>query len=111
TQQLPGACDVRLTNLRVVDRKGLEDDLARCARRFDDFLRELDKGVLDWIPDVHGQMLAAPRESHEPADEVVRVATAARLRAVAEHGERLVRERLPQERRNRTPVVRSHAGS
>ena len=46
--------------------------------------------------------------SDSPRIEVVDVAEAARLRAVAEHGERLARERLADERRDRAPVVRPH---
>ena len=45
----------------------------------------------------------------EAADQIVDVAEASRLRAVAEHGQRLVRERLANEGRNRAPVVRAHA--
>ena len=45
----------------------------------------------------------------EPADEIVDEAEAPRLRAVAEHGQRLLLERLADERRDRAAVVRPHA--
>ena len=54
-------------------------------------------------------MLVARREQVEAADEVVDVAEAARLRPVAVDGQRLVRERLAHEGRDRPPVVRPHA--
>jgi hypothetical protein len=53
-------------------------------------------------------MLAARREQEEPADQIVDVAEASCLRAVAEDGERLAGERLADERRDRAPVIGAH---
>ena len=54
-------------------------------------------------------MLARLGEQDEPADQVVDEAEAARLGAVAEHGQGLRRERLAQEGGDRATVVRAHA--
>src|SRR5919108_5244792 len=54
-------------------------------------------------------MLSALGEEVEAADEVVHVAEAAGLRAVAKDGDRPVRDGLPHESRNCTAVVRPHA--
>ena len=65
--------------------------------------------LLVGVAEVHGQVLARLREQHEPADQVVDVTEAPRLRPVAEHRHGLTRERLPEKRGNRAPVVRPHA--
>ena len=61
------------------------------------------------LPMLTGQVLARLGEQDQPADEVVDEAEAARLRAVAEHRQRLLLERLADEGRDRAAVVRSHA--
>src|SRR5215210_2223026 len=108
-QHLPGSGDVGLANLRIVDRQRLVDDLALGRRDADDGLRELLDRELVGVAEVHRQVLAALGEQVETADQVVDVTKAARLRAVAEDGDRLVLERLPHEGRDRAPVVRAHA--
>src|SRR6476661_8314692 len=67
-EHLPGAGDVGLAHLGVVDRQRLEDDLALRARHLDDVLRELEDGELARVPDVDGQVLAALGEQDDPAD-------------------------------------------
>src|SRR3954452_5737282 len=108
-QQLARPRDVGLAHLGVVDRQRLEHDLARGAGRLEHLLCELEEGVFRGIADVHRQMLTALREQHESTDQIVDVTETARLRTVAEHRQRLVRERLADERRNSATVVRTHA--
>ena len=60
------------------------------------------------VPEIDRVVLAALGEQDEAADEVVHVTEAPRLRAVAVHGERFVRERLADEVRDRAAVVRPH---
>ena len=86
----------------------LEDDRA-AAEDLDHLLGELEQRELLRVADVDGQVLAALRERDQAADEVVDVAEAPRLRAVAEDGQRLLLERLAHERRDRAAVVRPHA--
>ncbi len=97
----PSSClragDVGLPHLRIVHGKRLEDDLARGAREPDDRLRELEQRLLVRVAEVDGQMLVRLREQDDPADQVVHVAEAPRLRAVAEHGHGLSR-RAPDRR-------------
>src|SRR5215218_1579203 len=109
TEQLAGACDVGLTHLRIVDWQRREHDLARRPGHTEHHLRQLEQRVLLRVAEVDRVVLAALREQVEAADEVVDVAEAARLRAVAEHRQRRALERLPDERRNGAAVVRSHA--
>src|SRR5262245_32609051 len=97
-EELLRSRDLRLADLRVVDRQRLEDDLARRAGHSKDRLRQLEQGFLVGIAEVDRQVLARLGEQYEAADQVVDVAEAARLRPVAEDGERLLRERLTQER-------------
>src|SRR5205807_683049 len=85
--------DIGLAHLRIVDRQRLEDDLALRAGDAHDGLGELEERELLRVADVHGQMLAALGEQDETANEIVDVTEAARLRSVAEDGERLVRRR------------------
>ena len=59
--------------------------------------RELEQRELLRVADVDGQVLADSASSDEPADQVVDVAEAPRLRAVAEHRQRLALERLADE--------------
>src|SRR2546423_6409930 len=101
--------DVRLANLGIVDRERLVDDLPRRAGDAEDGLGELVERELARVPDVHRQVLAALGEQHEPADQVVDVAEAPRLRTVAEDRDRRALERLAHERRHGAPVVRAHA--
>ena len=56
-----------------------------------------------------GVVVAGLGERDQAADLVLDVAERARLRPVAEHGDRPVLERLAQERRDRAAVVRSHS--
>src|SRR6185369_3091727 len=104
-QHLLGARDVGLTHLRVVDGQRLEDDLRLRACYTDDRLGELEQRHLMRVPDVDREVLTARSEEVEPADLVVHVAKGAGLRAVAEDGQRLVLERLADERRDCAPVV------
>src|SRR5205085_7654796 len=108
-EHLLGPRDVRLADLGIVDRERLVDDLARRAGDTEHRLGELVERELARVPDVHRQVLAALRKENEPADQVVDVAKAPRLRAVAEDGDRLALERLAHERRHGAPVVRAHA--
>src|SRR5215210_3265536 len=96
-EDLLRARDVGSSNLGVVDRQRLVDDLARGPRDADHRLREIAHGALTGVAEVHGQAFPARREQEDAADQVVDVAEAPRLRAVAEHRQRLVRERLPDE--------------
>ena len=74
----------------------------------DHLLGELEQRELVRVADVHRQVLAALREQDQPADEVVDVAEAPRLRAVAEDRDRLLLQRLADEVRDRAPVVGAH---
>src|SRR5204863_9184702 len=98
--------DVRLPNARVVDRQGLVDDVALRSGDLDYRLRQLVERELARIPDVDREMLVRLREQDQTSDEVVDVAEAPGLRAVAEDRQRLVRKRLTDERWDRAPVVR-----
>src|SRR5690242_19255785 len=82
-EHLAGAGDVGLAHLRVVDRQRLENDLARRTGHLDDVLRELEDRELTRVADVDGQMLLALGEEDDPADQVVDVTEASRLRPVA----------------------------
>src|SRR6266516_6368302 len=99
-EQLPGPGDVGLTDLRVIDGKSFEHDFAFRRDELHKCLRELQNRKLLRVAEVHRQMLAALGEQMEPADQVVHVAEAAGLRAVAEDGDRLVLDRLTKEGRN-----------
>src|SRR5918911_5134131 len=68
--------DVRLADLRIVDRERLVDDLARRAGHPKHGVGELVEGELARVPDVHRQVLPALGEEDEPADQVVDVAEA-----------------------------------
>ena len=71
-------------------------------------LRHLEQRHLVRVADVHRLVHARLHQQHEPADQVVDVTERARLRAVAEHRQRLVGQRLRQEGRDRAAVVRPH---
>src|SRR2546421_3968823 len=60
-EHLLGPSDVRLADLRIVDREGLVDDLARRAGDAEHGLGELVERELARIPDVHRQGLAPLR--------------------------------------------------
>src|ERR671936_1966162 len=109
TENLFRPRDVRLADLGIVDRERLVHDLARRAGHAEHGVGQLVQRELARVPDVDRQVLAALGEQHEAADQVVDVAEAPRLRALAEDGERLSLERLPHECGNRAPVVRAHA--
>src|SRR4051812_6723333 len=108
-EHLTGSRDVGLTDLRIVDRQRLEDNLARRPGHLDDVLREVEDRELPRVAEVDREMLAALGEQHEPADQIVDVAEAPRLRAVSVDRDGLVREGLPDEVRDRAAVVRAHA--
>src|SRR5580765_3364320 len=81
-EQLPGASDVGLAYLGIVDRQCLEDDLALRVRHLEEVLRELEDRELARVADVDGEVLTALGKQEDPADQVVHVAEAPRLRAV-----------------------------
>src|SRR5262245_9520862 len=110
-EQLLGARDVRLADQWVVDRQGLEDDLARRLRDPKYRLGELEDRELARVAEVDREVLLSDREQVEAADQVVDVAEAPRLRAVTEDRKRLVLERLADEARDRAAVVRAHPRS
>ena len=78
------------------------------AARLEHLLGELENRVLARVADVDRQVLAGLGQQDEAADEVVDVAEAPRLRAVAVDRQRLPLERLAQEVGDRAAVVRSH---
>src|SRR4051812_41547810 len=112
TEHVARARDVGPPHLRVVGevvRRRLERDLARRAGDADYGLRQPEHGQLVvGVPDVDRQVLVRLGERHEPANGVVGVAEAARLRSVAEYRERLTCERLLDERHRRSAVVPAH---
>src|SRR5438093_12989309 len=93
-EQLPGPGDVRLANLRIVDWQCFEHDLAlrRCDQ--ENRLREVENRKLLRVAQVDREMLLALGQEVQATDQVVDVAEAAGLRAVAEDRERPVLERL-----------------
>src|SRR4030095_2334777 len=93
-QNLPCPRDVRLARLRIVHGQRLIDDLASRSRDADDGFRELQDRKLVRVPEIGWQVLLAHRQEIHPVDQVVHVAEAARLWALAEDGQRLVIERL-----------------
>src|SRR3990170_1463260 len=105
-QDLLRAGDVRLADLRVVDRQRLEDDLAAAAPDLEHLLRQLEQRELLRVADVHRQVLAALLQRDQAADQVVDVAEASGLGAVAEDGDRLALHRLADEGRDRGPRLR-----
>src|SRR5207248_2116234 len=81
-EHLPRTRDVGLAHLRIVDRERLVDDLARRAGDAKHRRGELVQRELARVADVHRQVLVALRQEDEPADQVVDVAEAPRLRPV-----------------------------
>src|SRR5262249_45447026 len=88
-ENLLRARDVRLAHLGIVHRQRLEDDLARRPRHAQHEVGELDQRELARVAEVDGEVLLARRQQVQAADEVVHVAEAPRLRAVAEDRDRL----------------------
>src|SRR5439155_9275505 len=107
-EQLASAGDVGLPDLRIVDGQRLVDDLASRPGDAEDGLGQLVESELTGIAEVDRQVLAGFGQQDEPANEVVHVAEAARLAAVAEHSQWLALDGLSDKRRNRTPVARPH---
>src|SRR4051812_40796258 len=107
-EQVLGAGDVGLADLRVVDGQRLVDDLRARAGHLDHGLGELEQRVLVLVADVDRQVDVGLAQGDQPADLIVHVTEAPRLAAVAEDGERLVLERLAQEGRDGTAVVGAH---
>ena len=64
-QDLARPRDVRLPDLGIVDRQGLEDDLALRARDPDDGLGQVEQGHLMRVPEVDRKVLLALDEQVE----------------------------------------------
>ena len=88
-ENLLRARDVGLTHLRIVDGKRLEHDLARRSGQPDDGFGELEQRLLVRVAEIYREVLVRLDEQDDPADQVIDVAEAPRLRAVAEDGDRL----------------------
>src|SRR6266566_1497900 len=101
--------DVRLTHLRIVDGQWALDDLAFAPRQAQHQLGQLADGEFVWVPEVRRLAVAMLEEAHDPVDQIIHVAEGARLRAVAIDGERLAAQRLDDEVRHDTAIVRPHA--
>src|SRR4051794_1199749 len=99
-EDLASERDVRLADLRVVGRQRLVDDLRSGPGDLDHGLRELEQRELVGIADVDRLVVAGLGEPDDAVDEVGYEAERARLRAVAEHGDRPVLERLAEEGRD-----------
>src|SRR3954467_4311369 len=107
-EQLARETDVGLTDLRVIRRQRLVDDLRARLGDLDDRLGELEQRELVGVADVDRLMRAGLGEQDHPADQIVDVTERPRLRAVAEHRDRPVLQRLAQKRRDRPAVVGAH---
>src|SRR4051795_8447856 len=107
-QQLARQADVGLADLRVVGGQRLIDDLRARLGDLDDRLGELEQRELVRVADVDRLMRAGLGEQDHPADQIVDVTERPRLRAVAEHRDRPVLQRLAQKRRDRPAVVGAH---
>src|SRR5919109_2264434 len=105
-KNLLGPGDVGLSCLWIVHGQRLVDDLASRPCYPEHGFRKLENRELVRVSQVHREVLLAHREQVHASDEVVDVAEAARLRAVAEDRERLVLERLADKRGDRSAVVR-----
>src|SRR5690242_6983883 len=86
-EHLAGSGDVGLADLRIVHRQRLEDELAGRSGDLQHVLRELEDRELAGVADVDRQVLLALGEEDDPADQVVDVTEAPRLRAVAVDGQ------------------------
>src|SRR5229473_2722762 len=94
-EQRAGAGDVRAALAGVVLRERTHrSHLAPAPRRAADRLGELEQRELVGVAQVHGQPVAALPDREQAVDQVVHVAEAARLRAVAEDGEILAADGL-----------------
>ena len=107
-QQLLGQRDVGLADLRIVGRQRLVHDLRPRAGDVDDRLGELEQRELVRVADVDRVVVAGLGEPDQAVDQVGDERERARLRAVAEHRDRLVLQRLAQEGRDGAAVERAH---
>mmetsp|Transcript_11895 Transcript_11895/g.27602 ORF Transcript_11895/g.27602 Transcript_11895/m.27602 type:complete len:318 (-) Transcript_11895:573-1526(-) len=101
--------DVGLALARVVLGGRHVDDGGVRVGEFVDHRREVLNGILIGVAEVHGHVIVAIHQLHEPVDEVVDVLERARLRALAVDGHRLALQRLNDEVAHDAPIVRVHA--
>src|SRR6478752_2582350 len=80
-EKLPRPRDVRLADLRIIDRKCFEHDRAGRSGHADDRFGELEQGHLGRVADVDREMLSRLDQQDEPAHEIVDVTEAPRLGA------------------------------
>src|ERR1022692_3961133 len=107
SEQCFGLFDVRLTLLRIIARQGLVADLRRPTHLAQDFLRELQDCELVRIADIDRTSDRSRRvhHQHHRAHQIVHVAEAAALLAIAEDGDVLATQGLHDEIRDHTAVV------
>src|SRR3989344_4230558 len=113
TEPVPRQRNVRLPLQRVVARERFLHDLRLRADERDYFLRQIEDREFARITQVNGpcEVIGATHEADEALDHVVHIAERTRLLAVAIDGDRLSLERLGDEVRRHTPVVRVHAAA
>src|SRR5579862_7036327 len=107
-EQLLRPRDVGFALQRVVDPERLEHDLAGRPGEALHHLGKLEQRPLVGVAEIDRQVLVALGEEDDAADQIVDVAEAPRLRAVAEDGDRLLGKRLADEVRDCAPIVRPH---
>ncbi len=106
-----GLGDIGLTTGRIVLRQGVELEGACGAKKALDSLGKLKQSDLVGIAEVDRLALIGEQQSIQAIDEIVDVAEAARLRAVAVHRERTPVTGLRKKSGDDTTVVELHAGA
>src|SRR5262249_49899318 len=108
-QELPGPGDVRPADPGVVLGQGPKLDGALRPGQLADLPGELQDGHLAGVAQVDRLVEIGRQQLLDPVDQVVDVAEAPRLRAVAVHRDRLAAQRLAHEVRQGAAVVEPHA--
>ena len=108
TENFPRPGDIGLAHFRIVHGKRFVFDLRFRSRDPNDLFRELFDRHLARVPDVHWLVEIAHGQPENSVDQVRHITERARLRAVAENGERRPAQRLADECRHHPPVAQSH---
>ena len=106
-----GDGDVGLALGGIVLGQFVPDNFRGRTSGFEHYLGQFEHGEFDGIADVHGSAVLGPEQAVDSGDEIVDVAEAAGLGAVAVHGEWFAGEGLVHEVGDDATVVGLHAGA
>lgn len=111
TKDGTGSCDIRLTNLRVIDRQGFVFDRAAGFDNPSDFFGKLEDRHFRGVPNIHRLVIVTHHEAIDAVDEIGDITKTPCLTAITKNGEGFSGKSLADDGGDDATIIQPHAWS